>query len=67
MIITKGDATYAGVIEKDGKIVCEKCGKAKVKFVSHMDAADWFANTYKCSCGNEISITTKRDGKGMFR
>jgi len=64
VILTKGNTTFAGVAEKDGKLVCEKCGSPKVKLKIHIDMDDCFTNVYKCRCGNQISMTQKRKWGG---
>ena len=64
MIIKRGDVEFAGVVEKDGKLACEKCGGEEAKFRSHIDMEDCFINAYECRCGNVFSVTVKRKWGG---
>lgn len=64
MAITKGDTTYSGLIEIDGKLACEGCKTVNPagKQTMHMDFTDKYMSNYECfKCGNSISVTTKRD------
>ena len=63
MSIEKDNSTFHGVVEKDGKIVCEKCYGSKATSIMHLDGKDFFENHYQCECGNTISIRTKRTGE----
>jgi len=64
-VIKRGNTTYDGVIEKDGKLVCQKCQKpeAKCKAVMHIDGKEFFSWQYECECGNGILVSTKRTGE----
>lgn len=63
MRIEKNGSTFHGVIEKDGKICCEKCYSSKAKSTMHLDGKEFFENHYQCECGNCISVRTKRTGE----
>lgn len=55
---------YVGVVEKDGKYVCDKCGSDGISFVAHIDGKEFFANMYNCiKCGNPISVKSYRRGE----
>jgi hypothetical protein len=66
MKIVKGDTTFSGLIDIDGKLACEQCKEInpKVKSTMHMDFVDRYVNSYECcNCGNEISKSTIRTGE----
>lgn len=62
--VWRGKTVYTGVVEKDGKMCCEKCGGNKVKADTHIDAETYCIWSYKCRCGNKISATTERKWGG---
>lgn len=67
MTIIKGNSIYNGVVEWDEKIVCEKCFRAdRCKIIMHLDGTKEYTTAYACECGNQISITTKRDGDDLM-
>lgn len=50
--IKKGNTTYYGVIEIDGKLA----------LVCHMDGRDFYKNVYNCAkCGNVLEVEQKRN------
>jgi late competence protein required for DNA uptake (superfamily II DNA/RNA helicase) len=68
MEIKRGNSTYSGVIESNGKIVCEQCKNenAKCESTMHMDSTKWYSWTYECECGNAIVVKTDRDEEDMM-
>lgn len=49
-------------LDKDGDYVCDKCGKAEeLELISHTDGRDFFDYTYRCTCGNHITVRTFRN------
>lgn len=61
MEIVKGNTTYDGFKEVDGKLVCENCGQSnKFKRTMHLDGKDFYTNVFQCKCGNTVSVISKR-------
>jgi hypothetical protein len=63
-ILYKG-SIYSGVVLSDAGVpVCSNCKSKDSQATSdmHIDGNKWFLNTYKCDCGNGISVNTKRKG-----
>lgn len=61
-----------GAIEKDGKMLCEKCNTdlsqaGSVKFVAHMDGRGFYADVYNCeSCDSVIEVRNKRQSPAYW-
>lgn len=51
-----------GKEDEDGTIRCEKCGSDNLKMVSHEDGRNFYGYTYRCECGNAVSVRTKTIG-----
>lgn len=67
MKIENGLVTYEGVMHNDqGDLVCSECSGTMMEHIKHVDALEWFANIYQCTCGNEITVTIRRDGMDDF-
>lgn len=63
-MIEHNGKTYEGAVIKDGKIVCDKCGHDKGKSISFLDGEDWWQYVIACEkCGNEITVTGRREEK----
>lgn len=50
-----------GMVEQNGKAVCEKCRTESLHLLSHTDGTDFYINTYVCEhCGNVAAVKTWR-------
>ena len=56
----KNKTEIIGATEReDGSYKCDKCGKTEVlELVSHADGQGFFDYTYRCTCGNHITVRT---------
>lgn len=67
--IVRGNTTYFGIIEIDGKFACSGCNtiNPETNKTMHMDFNDRFDNSYSClKCGNCITVSTKRTGENLL-
>lgn len=61
-----------GAIEKNNKVLCEKCGndltvEGSVEMVFHQDGVDFYSTTFKCTkCGNLIKQVCERTPEDML-
>lgn len=50
-----------GLIKKDDRYVCEKCGGQNFTITMHQDAKDYYINNYTCNnCGAGVSMKRYR-------
>lgn len=54
--------TMDRLVEKEGGITCG-CEKPSLKMVYHIDGTDFYSYSYRCDCGNSISVSRKRENE----